>query len=84
MPRDGSEGTAAITKEMTVAHVRTPPAGAHMEVLFLESARPYRLPTTHPAFARLLALLRRGITTRRPLNVRIASADSDVILDVEE
>jgi hypothetical protein len=69
---------------MTVAHVRPRPGDAFVEVLFLESPRIYRLPTTHPEFHRLLGLLRRVIATRRAVKVYIASLDSDVIQDVRE
>lgn len=69
---------------MTVAHVRSGPGDAFVEVLFLESARPYRLSTGHPHFDRLLGLLRRAIAPPRVVKVHLASLDSDVIQGVRD
>lgn len=75
---------AGVTRAMTVAHLRARPGALFAEVLFLDSARVYRLPITHPDFDRLVARLRQAIAARHAVRVRLAAPDSDVILDVNE
>jgi hypothetical protein len=67
---------------MTVAAVRSPEGADHVEVVFLESARFYRLPKSHPRFTELVALLRRAAAESQVLAVQLASPASDVIEDV--
>jgi len=75
---------SGIVREMTVAHIRSRPEEAFVEVLFLESPRLYRLPAGHPEFHRVLGLLRQAIGPRRLLKIRLPSLDSEVIQDVRE
>ena len=70
-----------FVRELTVARVRD--EADHAEVIFLESARFYRLPKADPRFDSLLALLRRALEEQRPVRVEQASADSDLIADVQ-
>ena len=69
-------------RELTVARVRGRDEADHVEVLFLESARIYRLLRERPDFDELLDRLRlaEGGGT---LRVELASPDSDVIEDVQ-
>ena len=69
-------------REMTAAHLRERKGAEHMEVVFLESARFYRLPKAQPSFDRILGLLRDAVAKRCVLKVQLASPDSDVIEDV--
>lgn len=69
-----------VYREMTVASLRE---GEPVKVAFLESARFYTLSREHPGFERILERLREAKASRRPLKVRLASLDSDVIEDVE-
>lgn len=68
---------------MTVARVRERPGEGSVDVMFLESARVYRLSRARPDFHRLLGLLQGAKARRRPLKVRLPSLDSDVIDDVQ-
>lgn len=70
-------------REITVAHIRERKGAEYVEVVFLESARFYKLLKGHPSFEKILVQLRDALADRRPLNVVLASADSDVIEDVQ-
>lgn len=69
-------------REMTVAHVREPPGADHVEVMFNESARFYRLPRACPSFEVSLRLLQEAAAVGRPLTITLESAESDVIEEV--
>ena len=73
-----------MLRQMTVAHVRERGEWDHAEILFLESARFYRLPKAHPAFDEALGLLRAAAGEGRALEIGLASLDSDVIETVRE
>ena len=68
---------------MTVAQLRGSPSDDFAKVVFLESARFYRLLREHPDHERLLKLLRDAMNDRRALKVGLARADSDIIEDVQ-
>jgi hypothetical protein len=68
---------------MTVAHIREPKGGEFVEIVFLESARFYRLLRQHPRYGSLLTLLRTALKQGRPVEVRLTSLDSDIIEDVQ-
>lgn len=68
---------------MTVASIRERPGAASVRVAFLESARFYELPRSHPGFDAILARLRQAKETGRVLRVRLPSPGSGVIEDVE-
>jgi len=70
--------------KMTVAEVREPPGLDHVEVLFLESARFYTLPKSDPRHESMLMCLRNGLAHSRPVEVRFASVESNLIEDVRE
>lgn len=69
-----------VHRDLTVAKVRTPEGADHVEVLFLESARIYRLATARADIDQVLARLHEGGTVR----VILASWDTDVVADVQE
>ena len=69
-------------RPMTVARVREPPGAGHVEVMFYESARFYRLSRANPSFAASLRLLEEAAATGRQVAIGLASAESDVIVDV--
>lgn len=81
MPKGDRSPDTGIIREMTVAHIRARPEDPFVEVLFLESARIYQLPAAHPEFDRLLDLLRWAMATQRPVRIRLASTDSEIIQD---
>ncbi len=66
-------------REMTVAHIREPKGASHVEVVFLESARFYRLLHQNHAYDEILALLRDALAKRQALKIRFSSPQSDVI-----
>lgn len=72
-----------VWREMTVASLRERPGAGSVRVAFLESARFYDLPRSHPDFEKILALLREAKERERALRVRLPSPDSGIIEDVE-
>ena len=73
-----------FVREMTAADIREPKGADSIEVIFLESARFYRLRRNNAAFERILAMLRESVAKSRAVKVRFASIESDVIQNVEE
>lgn len=74
------EGSPAV-RTMTVAHVREQAQEDAIEVMFLESARFYRLLRNNPNFDAVLKRLRDGMRKGGVLEIRVASLDSDIIED---
>ena len=72
-----------FVREMTVARIRERTGADSVDVMFLESARVYKLARSHPGFDRILGQLRDAMARRRPLKIRLPSLDSDVIDDVQ-
>ena len=70
-----------VYREMTVARIRE--RAESVQVAFLESARFYELPRSHPGFDRILLQLREAREQGRALKVRLPSLDSGIIEDVE-
>jgi hypothetical protein len=78
--RGGDAGGAV--RNLTVARVRDRPE--HAQVAFLESARFYKLPKSHPKFAVLLGLLADAGEKGRVLKILLSSPEGDLIEDVRE
>lgn len=76
-------GEEPVFREMRVASLRERSGADSVRVAFLESARFYELPRSHPGFERMLALLREAHEQGRALKVRLPSLGSGVIEDVE-
>ncbi|MFQ5526720.1 MAG: hypothetical protein ACE5GX_10715 [Thermoanaerobaculia bacterium] len=72
------DGSGGYVREMTVAHVREPEGEGYVEVMFLESARIYRLERESPAFEEALRLLTQAVEGG-VLRISLASIDSDTI-----
>lgn len=70
-------------REMTVAHIRERKGAEYLEVVFLESARFYRVSKDNPRYDEILGHLRDAMARGRVLKVRCASLDSDIIEDVQ-
>lgn len=70
-------------REMTVADIREREAAEYVQVVFLESARFYKLPREHPSFEKILVQLRDALAKRRVVKVALVAPDSDVIEDVD-
>jgi hypothetical protein len=69
-------------REMTVAHIREPKGVDYVEVVFLESARFYRLLGKNPAYDEILAQMRNALANGRALKIRFSSLESDVIDEI--
>lgn len=67
---------------MTVAHLREPEGRDYCEVVFLESARFYRLQKTSPAFGEVIGTLREAMAMGRSVKVVLATVNGDVIESV--
>jgi hypothetical protein len=72
-----------VVREMTVANIRERSGAESVKVTFLESARFYELPRSHPSFDRILGRLREAREQGRALKIRLPSLASGVIEDVE-
>lgn len=67
---------------MTPAHIRYPEGADHVQIVFLESARFYRLSKANPRFDQILARLQRAILEKLPVHVLCAPPHGDTIEDV--
>jgi hypothetical protein len=72
-----------VYRELTVAHIRSREGADHVEVMFLESARIYKLLMEQPGLDELLERLREAEQAGRAVRVGLASLDSDLIKDVQ-
>jgi len=79
---DENRQTKRYYRKMTVAHIREHSKADSLEVIFLESARFYRLLRKNPAYGDILKRLRVAMTEEHVLNVGFASPESDIIEDV--
>jgi hypothetical protein len=70
-------------QRMTPAHIREPPAADYVEVVFLESARFYKLFKKTPAFDQIADLLRDAIDNNHAVQIRCTSPHGDVIEAIE-
>jgi hypothetical protein len=75
-------GEGLQERRLTVAQVRE--HAEHAEATFYESARFYRLPRANPAYTDAVAKLRAAAANGRPLRVRLAAPNSDLIEAVRE
>ncbi len=76
------EHQEGVSRRMTVANIRESSETDFAEIVFLESARFYRLLHRNPKYDLLLRLLRTALKQGRPLEVRLTSMDSDIIENV--
>jgi hypothetical protein len=78
----GRQGTG-VYREMRVAHIREPQGAKYLEVMFLESARIYKLFKENPAYSEILPHLRTALGKKSAVKVRCTSAESNVIEEIE-
>jgi hypothetical protein len=71
-------------RTMTVAHIREPQGADYVEVLFLDSARFYRLSKKSAGYADALRRLRDAMANGNVLKIGVASLDSDLIEAVQD
>lgn len=79
--RDKKETTAF--REMTPAHVRQTPGAEFAEVMFLESARIYRLSKQNSRYEEILKRLREAIAKKRAVRVLLDEPHGGIIEDLE-
>jgi hypothetical protein len=70
------------SQTMTVAQIRERTGEESCEVMFLESARFYRLSRSHPEFDSILATLREARESLRRVEITLPSINSEVIENV--
>jgi hypothetical protein len=71
-----------VFRAMTPTHIREPREADYVEVVFLESARFYRLYKRNPIYHQIVKLLRDAIAKKRALQVRCMSPESNAIAEV--
>jgi hypothetical protein len=69
-------------RRMTVAHIRYDADADYDEVMFLESARFYRLVKRRADYGSMLEKLRKAQAAALPVTVGFASIEADLIEDV--
>jgi hypothetical protein len=74
---DQSGADSQRDRMMTVLKVRDHSSGA--EVIFMESARIYRLRADTRSYAATLAVLRAGVADGKKVSVRLAEANGELI-----
>lgn len=82
MKKPGENNT--YVRGMTVAQIREDAGADFIEVVFLESARFYKLLKKNPAFEKMLGLLQDSLKRNRVLKIHLTSIDSDIIMEVLE
>jgi len=70
-------------RDLTVAHVRDRPGLGYVEVMFLESARPFRLSRSREHFDRFLSMLQASGVSGRPLRITVSIPHGGDIEDVQ-
>ena len=83
-PSDRANRGKWYYREMTVANIREPKGADSVEVVFLESARFYKLSKENPAFDGALKRLREAVVKGHVLKVGFASLESDTIEEIKE
>lgn len=82
MPAEKQNAECQIYRDMTVANIRDEAGSDHVAVVFLESARFYRLNRNHPGFDKAIIKLRDALEQQRTIKVGLESLDTDVICEV--
>jgi hypothetical protein len=72
-----------VYREMRVAHIREGEGAKYWEVMFLESARIYKLFKENPAYEEILGQLLAALGKKGAVKVRCSPAESDVIEEVQ-
>ena len=84
MPAEKQNSECGIYRDMTVANIRDEAGSDHVAVVFLESARFYRLNRNHPKFNKALSRLRDALGQQRMIKIGLESLDTDVICEVRD
>ncbi|HKV63346.1 MAG TPA: hypothetical protein VJO16_15650 [Candidatus Acidoferrum sp.] len=79
---DAEKRGTGVYREMRVAHIRERKDAEYLEVMFLESARIYKLFKENPAYNEIVGELRAAVGKKSAVQVRCVVAESDVIEEV--
>jgi len=79
---DADRQGTSVYREMRVAHIRERKDGKYLEVMFLESARIYKLFRENPMYSEILRLLRAALGKKGAVKVLCTPTQSDVIEEV--
>src|ERR1051326_1176883 len=75
------QGDSTLHK-LTVARVMDKPKEGYTEVIFLESARYYKLQHSNVKYAVYLGLLREAVKNKSVLEIRLTKPNGDIIAGV--
>jgi hypothetical protein len=81
---DSPKHDKRVFRAMTPANIRQPREADYVEVVFLESARFYRLLKSNPMHEHIVTMLRDAIAKKRALLIRCTSPESDTIAEVQD
>lgn len=84
VPAEQNNPPGQSYRDMTVANIRDEAGVDHVDVVFLESARFYRLDRDLAKFEKALQTLRQALNEKRTVRVELESPHSDIIRDVRE
>lgn len=79
---DNRKKRTRYRREMTVANIRRKEDDDFIEVVFLESARFYRLLKKNRAYRSIIRKLEEALSDGRPIRVGFVSVESDLIEEV--
>jgi hypothetical protein len=80
---DRSKKRKLYYRDMTVANIRIEEKAEFVEVVFLESARFYRLLRENSAYGGILKKLENAFLNGKPIKAGFTSIDSDIIEEVK-
>jgi len=79
---DAEKKGKGVYREMRVAHIREREDSKYLEVMFLESARIYKLFKENPAYNETVRELWAALGKKCAVQVRCVAVESDVIEEV--
>lgn len=82
MSAEKDNAECQVYRDMTVANIRDEAGSDHVKVVFLESARFYRLDRNHPGFDKAMRRLREALEQQRTVKVGLESLDTEVICEI--
>jgi len=71
-------------REMTPAHLREAKGEEFLQVMFLQSARIYKLFKKNPKYEQIQERLHEAVAAKRTVRVQLSAPQGDVIVGVEK
>ena len=81
---DSASHEKRILRAMTPAHIREPREADYVEVLFLESARFYKLFKRNPSYEHIVTVLRDAVAKKCALLVRCTTPEDNTIVEIQD